>query len=82
MNTLKCPVCGAYIRETERTERLLKRVEKWRQDHAVTQKDLAGRLGMTPQQLNDIIKGRTQLTGEQALHLQEIINTKPKRRHR
>jgi plasmid maintenance system antidote protein VapI len=64
----------------ERTERLLKRVEKWRKDYAVTQKDLARRLGMTPQQLNDIIKGRTQLTGEQALHLEEIISSKPRKR--
>jgi plasmid maintenance system antidote protein VapI len=66
----------------ERTEALLKRVGKWLQENATTQKDLAGLLDMTPQQLNDIIKGRTQLTGEQALHLQEIINTKPKRRRR
>ena len=32
---------------------------------------------MTPQQLNDILKERTQPTGEQALHLQELTQAKP-----
>jgi plasmid maintenance system antidote protein VapI len=36
----------------------------WLRDDKVTQKELAEMLEMTPQQFNDILKGRTQLTGE------------------
>jgi|GraSoiStandDraft_39_1057311.scaffolds.fasta_scaffold632058_2 transcriptional regulator with XRE-family HTH domain len=64
----------------ERTRRLIAEVEAWRQVNKITQKDLSEMLKMTPQQLNDILKGRTQPTGEQVLHLQEIIKTKPKKR--
>jgi len=40
------------------------------------ERDLAKRLNMTPQQLNDILKGRAQLTGEQALALLEFLDKK------
>jgi transcriptional regulator with XRE-family HTH domain len=64
------------VMSPERTDRLLKRVEKWRKENGVMQKELAKRLNMTPQQLNDILKGRTQLTGEQALALLELLEKK------
>jgi transcriptional regulator with XRE-family HTH domain len=64
------------VMSPERTDRLLKRVEKWRKDNGIMQKELARRLNMTPQQLNDILKGRTQLTGEQALALLEFLEKK------
>ena len=66
----------------ERTRRLIAEVEGWRRADRIKQKDLAATLGMTPQQLNDVLKDRTQPTGEQVLHLQEIIRTKPHRREK
>jgi transcriptional regulator with XRE-family HTH domain len=60
----------------ERTQRLISRFEDWRKRHRIKQKDVAVELGMTPQQLNDILKGRTQPTGEQALHIQEMMSRK------
>jgi len=62
------------------TLRLIAEVEAWRQANNVKQKDLAKTLGISPQQLNDILKDRTKPTGEQALHLLELIKTKPKRK--
>jgi transcriptional regulator with XRE-family HTH domain len=64
----------------ERTRRLLAEVEAWRKANNVKQKDLAGMLGMAPQQLNDILKDRTQPMGEQVLHMLELIKSKPKGR--
>jgi plasmid maintenance system antidote protein VapI len=64
----------------ERTRRLLAETLAWLKLNQVKQKDLAKMLDMSPQQLTDIFKNRTQLTGEQVLTLQEIIKTKPKKR--
>jgi hypothetical protein len=63
----------------ERTQRLLAKVEAWCKTNKVMKKDLAAMLGMTPQALNDILSGRNQPKGETALHMQEIILTKPRR---
>ena len=60
-----------------RTRRLIAEVEAWRKANGILQKDLAASLGISPQQLNNIVKGRTDPTGEQTLQLLEMIRTKP-----
>jgi DNA-binding XRE family transcriptional regulator len=60
-----------------RIRRLIAELEAWRKANHIKQKDLADSLGMSPQQLNNIIKDRHDPTGEQALHMQELIRTKP-----
>jgi transcriptional regulator with XRE-family HTH domain len=60
-----------------RIRRLIAEVEAWRKANHIKQKDLAASLGMSPQQLNNIIQDREDPTGEQALHMQELIRTKP-----
>lgn len=77
METLKLRSLGM---SPQRTRRLIAEVEAWRQANKVKQKDLAQMLGVSPQQLNDILKDRTKPTGEQALHLLELLKTKPKRK--
>jgi plasmid maintenance system antidote protein VapI len=64
----------------ERSQKLIAETLAWLSDNGVSQRELAAMLEMTPQQLNDILRGRTQLTGEQALHLQEIIRQKNRRK--
>jgi plasmid maintenance system antidote protein VapI len=66
----------------ERTRRLIAETKAWLEVNGVKQKGLAAKLGMTPQQLNNVLREYRQFTGEQALHLQEIIGTKAKSRRR
>jgi plasmid maintenance system antidote protein VapI len=61
----------------ERTDRLIREVQQWCKTHRVKHKDLAVILGMTPQGVTEMFKGRANPTGEQALHLQELLRTKP-----
>jgi transcriptional regulator with XRE-family HTH domain len=60
-----------------RIRRLIAELEAWCKVNNIKQKDLAVSLGMSPQQLNNIIKNRQDPTGEQTLHIQELIRTKP-----
>jgi DNA-binding transcriptional regulator YiaG len=60
-----------------RVRRLIAKVEAWRKANHIKQKDLAASLGKSPQQLNNIIQDREDPTGEQTLHMQELIRTKP-----
>src|SRR5260370_14104151 len=62
----------------ERTQRLIAEVKAWLKIHGIKQKDLAAQISMTPQQFNNCLRGYRELSGEQALHLQEIIGQKPK----
>jgi Helix-turn-helix len=54
----------------------------WCKANGVSQKDLAARMAISPQRLNDMMTGRrnTQPTGEQVLQLLEILKTKPARK--
>jgi hypothetical protein len=79
---MKLPDLQSPAMPPERTRRLVAQVEAWLQLNHTKQKDLAAMLYMTPQQLNDILKHRTNPTSEQTLHLQEIIKSKPERRRR
>ena len=59
-----------------RTDRLIQEVKAWLKKHHYKQKDLANDiLHMTPQQLNDILTGDTQPTGEQACRLRTHADT-------
>ena len=84
-----CSYCSSWLENMEKDEvqsaemsparirRLIAEVEAWRKANHIKQKDLAASLGMSPQQLNNIIQDREDPTGEQALHMQELIRTKP-----
>lgn len=63
----------------ERIGRLLAEVKAWCKTHRVLQKDLATKLGVSPQRLNDIFTGRRgcEPTGEQVLLMQELLHTIP-----
>jgi DNA-binding transcriptional regulator YiaG len=63
----------------ERIARLLSDVVSWCKKNRYTQVELAQALGVSPQLVTEWKKGRAQPTGEQALHMQELIKTKPKR---
>jgi transcriptional regulator with XRE-family HTH domain len=58
----------------ERSEQLVYELEAWYRSHSVRQKDLAGSLGMSAQQLAEILSMRNRPTGEQALRILEFLN--------
>jgi plasmid maintenance system antidote protein VapI len=57
----------------ERTERLVSEMQKWAKAHKVKHKELAEYLGVTPNGITEIFKGRNQPTGEQALAMLELM---------
>ena len=56
-----------------RTEKLLRALSYWCAQGYGRQSEVARLLNVSPQQFNDWLKGRTQLTGEQALAIQEFM---------
>jgi DNA-binding transcriptional regulator YdaS (Cro superfamily) len=56
-----------------RTEKLLSALKDWCAEKYGRQSEVARLLDVSPQQLTDWFKGRTQLTGEQALAIQEFM---------
>jgi plasmid maintenance system antidote protein VapI len=64
----------------ERTERLVEEMRLWCEKHGVRHKDLAELLGISPQGVTEIFKGRNQPTGEQALQMIELLKTKPRKK--
>jgi DNA-binding transcriptional regulator YdaS (Cro superfamily) len=56
-----------------RTEKLLNALKDWCAEKYGRQSEIARLLSVSPQQLTDWFKGRTQLTGEQALAIQEFM---------
>jgi hypothetical protein len=52
---------------------------KWAKAHNVKSKDLAEMLGITPQGMTEIFKGRNQPTGEQVLVMLELLRLDDKR---
>jgi flagellar motor protein MotB len=57
----------------ERADRLVKAVRQWSEAHGVRNVDLANQLGIGPQGVWNILNGTSQVTGEQALALQEPL---------
>lgn len=57
----------------ERSEQLVYELEAWYRSHSVRQKDLAGSLGMSAQQLSEILSMRNRPTGEQGLRIREFL---------
>jgi hypothetical protein len=57
----------------ERADRLVKAVRQWCEAHGVRNVDLANQLGISPQGVGNILNGTGQVTGEQALALQEPL---------
>jgi hypothetical protein len=57
----------------ERTERLVKAVRQWIEANSIRQVDLATQLGTSPQGLWNALNRKSELTGEQALHLEELL---------
>ena len=57
-----------------RTDQLIFQLDAWYRSHAMRQKDLAGALNMSPQQLSEILALRNRPTGEQALAITEFLN--------
>lgn len=60
-----------------RTEHLVKQMQAWCKKHNVKHKELAAMLGITPQGMTEIFKGRNQPTGEQALAMIEFLKGGP-----
>jgi DNA-binding transcriptional regulator YiaG len=61
----------------ERTQRLITEIKAWCEAHQIKQVELARRLSVSPQLVTEWIKGRKQPTGEQALHMLELLKAKP-----
>jgi predicted XRE-type DNA-binding protein len=57
----------------ERTDRLVTEMQKWAKAQKLKNKELAEILGITPQGMTEIFKGRNQPTGEQALAMLELM---------
>jgi transcriptional regulator with XRE-family HTH domain len=60
------------------TRELVIDLRAWYEDHDVSQKSLARKLYITPQQLSEIFAGRNRPTGEQVLRIQEFLRTNMK----
>lgn len=65
-----------------RTERLVNQMRAWCKTHNVKHKELAAMLGITPQGITEIFKGRNQPTGEQALAMMELLKRGPPKSRR
>jgi transcriptional regulator with XRE-family HTH domain len=64
-----------------RTRMLLRQLQEWSQTHGVTQRELAKKLKISYQRLNDLFNREgAEPTGEQVLQIQEIIKTKPRKK--
>lgn len=57
----------------ERSQQLVFELDAWYRSHSVRQKDLAGLLHMSPQQLAEILSLRNHPTGEQALQILDFL---------
>ena len=65
-----------YAKKTnmgERTALLVLEMQEWAKAHKVKHKELAKMLGITPQGMTEIFKGRNQPTGEQVLVMLELL---------
>jgi transcriptional regulator with XRE-family HTH domain len=60
---------------TDLTRELVIDLRAWYEDNDVSQKNLARKLYLTPQQLSEIFAGRNRPTGEQVLRIQEFLRT-------
>jgi transcriptional regulator with XRE-family HTH domain len=58
---------------TDLTRELVTDLRAWYEDHDVSQKNLARKLYLTPQQLSEIFAGRNRPTGDQVLRIQEFL---------
>jgi transcriptional regulator with XRE-family HTH domain len=65
---------------TETTATLVEKMKRWCKENDVTQTELGVRLGMSPQGVTEIFKGRNKPTGEQVLLMLEMLNSGPKKR--
>jgi predicted XRE-type DNA-binding protein len=61
-----------------RTKKLVRDVLAWLETTGTKQVAVAKTLNVTPQGLTNILKGRAEPTGEQALALQELIRRQPR----
>jgi transcriptional regulator with XRE-family HTH domain len=59
----------------ELARELVTDLRAWYEDHNVSQKNLARKLYLSPQQLSEIFAGRNRPTGEQVLRIQEWLRT-------
>jgi len=59
----------------ERTKQLVYELDAWYRSHTMRQKDLANELGLSAQQLAEILALRNRPTGEQALQIAEFLET-------
>jgi transcriptional regulator with XRE-family HTH domain len=57
------------------TRELIIDLRAWYEDHDVSQKNLARKLYLSPQQLSEIFAGRNRPTGDQVLRIQEFLRT-------
>jgi transcriptional regulator with XRE-family HTH domain len=57
----------------ERTDRLVTEMKKWAKAKKLKNQELAKLLGITPQGITEIFKGRNQPTGEQVLAILELM---------
>ena len=55
---------------------LVSQMREWAKTHTVKNTELAGMLGITPQVVTEIFKGRNQSTGEQVLVMLELMKAR------
>jgi plasmid maintenance system antidote protein VapI len=55
---------------------LVSQMREWAKTHKVKNTELAGMLGITPQGITEIFKGRNQSTDEQVLVMQELMKAR------
>jgi transcriptional regulator with XRE-family HTH domain len=60
------------------TRELITDLRAWYEDNDLSQKSLARKLYISPQQLSELFAGRNKPTGEQALRIQEFLRTNMK----
>ena len=65
---------------SERTTKLMEDLKSWCSRERGRQAEVARAIETTPQTVNDWLSGRKQLTGEQALALQEFLKKQRRRR--
>jgi len=67
------PECTRFGMSPRRTKRLIKDIKAWLKATNTKQIVLAKKLGISPQGLTNILKGRAEPTGEQALAMLEHL---------
>jgi DNA-binding transcriptional regulator YiaG len=65
---------------SERVKQVISDLKRYGERHKLKQREIAEKLGVKPQQLNDWFTGHREPTADRVLHILDLIKSKPKGR--